>query len=218
MECITNTWKNALQLNIGQDEEGLPQFGDIAYMANAALTDWSWAPLIADFDNDGLKDLFVTNGSRREINNKDFFKEMNKDKDLAEHLYEWVRKMPEERIENVALKNQGDLNFKPISGEWGINFLGWSNGASYGDLDNDGDLDLVVNNIDDLCSIYRNNSRELENTSYLKIGLNGKAGNLYGLGSKITITNDKEIQYQELTLTRGFQSSVEPRIHFGLGS
>ncbi|MBJ6368623.1 VCBS repeat-containing protein [Snuella sp. CAU 1569] len=209
--------KNVLQLNQGQDEKGLPQFGDVSYLADAALTDWSWAPLIADFDNDGLKDFFITNGSRREINNKDFFKEMNKDKDQVKHYYDWVKKMPEEKIENYALKNEGNLNFKAIAKEWGINFLGWSNGASYGDLDNDGDLDLVVSNIDDLCSIYRNNSREQEKTNYLKVKLNGKNGNLFGLGSKITITQDKNIQYQEFTLTRGFQSSVEPLLHFGLG-
>ena len=209
--------KNVLQLNQGQDEKGLPQFGDISYLADAALTDWSWAPLIADFDNDGLKDLFITNGSRREINSKDFFKEMNKDKDQVKHYYDWVKKMPEEKIENFALRNKGDLNFESISQEWGVNFLGWSNGASYGDLDNDGDLDLVVSNIDDLCSIYRNNSRELENTNYLKVKLKGKDGNLFGLGSKVTIAQNENIQYQEFTLTRGFQSSVEPLLHFGLG-
>lgn len=208
--------KNALQMNMGNNSDGLPQFAEISQLAHASLTDWSWAPLFADFDNDGWKDLFITNGSRREINHKDFFKEMNKDKQQAMHYVDWVQKMPEEKVENFALKNHSGLDFEPIAKEWGINFKGWSNGAAYADLDNDGDLELVVNNIDDKSTVYKNNSMENGGNNYLRLKLKGPVGNLIGLGAKITIEQEKGKQYQEFSMTRGFQSSVEPIVHFGL--
>jgi len=217
--------KNALQLNMGINSQGVPQYGEISQIANASLTDWSWAPLIADFDNDGWKDLFITNGSRREINNKDFFIEMNKDKKQAAHFVEWVNKMPAVKVENYALKNAGGLKFDQIASDWGINFKGWSNGAAYADLDNDGDLDLVVNNIDDLSLVYENNATENQGSNYLRFQMIGPAGNKFGLGVKITLMpayrqagKKVQKQFQELTLTRGFQSSVEPILHFGLGN
>ncbi len=207
--------KNALQMNMGMNEDDLPQFGEISQLANVSLTDWSWAPLLADFDNDGWKDLFITNGSRREINGKDFFKEMNKDKTQRAHYLDWVKKMPAEKVENYALKNNGGLSFEPIAKEWGINFKGWSNGSAYADLDNDGDLDLIINNIDDQCILYKNNASDKKENGYLRVKLQGSEKNKFGLGAKVTLKNQGQIQFQELTLTRGFQSSVEPILHFG---
>ncbi len=210
--------KNALQLNMGINSQGVPQFGEVSQLANVSLTDWSWAPLIADFDNDGWKDLFITNGSRREINNKDFFYEMNKDKQKAAHFVEWVNKMPAVKVENYALKNSGGLKFDRIASDWGINFNGWSSGAAYADLDNDGDLDLAINNIDDLSLVYENNATENQGSNYLRIKMIGPVGNNFGLGVKVTLIQKEQKQFQELTLTRGFQSSVEPILHFGLGN
>ncbi|WP_420322220.1 FG-GAP-like repeat-containing protein [Flagellimonas sp.] len=209
--------QNALQMNMGNNPQGLPQFAEVSRLVNASLTDWSWAPLFADLDNDGWKDIFITNGSRREINHKDFFKQMNKDKDQALHYVDWVEKMPEERVENFALKNKGGLSFDPIAKEWGINFKGWSNGAAYADLDNDGDLELVVNNIDDKSILYKNNTVENGSGNYLRIKLNGPPKNRFGFGTKIVLEQQEGIQYQECMVTRGFQSSVETMVHFGLG-
>ena len=208
---------NSLQINMGLNDNGVPQFGEISQLANVSLTDWSWAPLIADFDNDGWKDLFVTNGTRREINNKDFFTEMNKDKQMASRYVDWVNKMPEAKVENYALKNFGGLRFEKVAGDWGLNLNGWSNGAAYADLDNDGDLDLVVNNIDDYTAVYENNAVRKEKSNYLRLEMKGPSGNKFGLGVKVTLIQGSQKQFQELTLTRGFQSSVEPVLHFGVG-
>ena len=208
---------NSLQINMGLNDNGVPLFGEISQLANVSLTDWSWAPLIADFDNDGWKDLFVTNGIRREINNKDFFIEMNKDKQMASRYVDWVNKMPEAKVENYALKNFGGLKFEKVAGDWGLNLKGWSNGAAYADLDNDGDLDLVVNNIDDYTTVYENNAVRKEKSNYLRLEMKGPSGNKFGLGVKVTLMQGSQKQFQELTLTRGFQSSVEPVLHFGVG-
>src|SRR5680860_752507 len=113
-------------------------------MSGVASTDWSWAPLAADFDNDGWKDIFITNGTRREINNKDFFKDLEKDKikGIETPLLEQVRKIPSEKIDNYIFKNTGGFGFEKANEDWGLSFEGFSNGTAYGDLDNDGDLDL----------------------------------------------------------------------------
>ena len=208
---------NSLQINMGLNDNGVPQFGEISQLANVSLTDWSWAPLIADFDNDGWKDLFVTNGTRRELNNKDFFIEMNKDKQMASRYVDWINKMPETKVENYALKNFGGLKFENVAKNWGLNLKGWSNGAAYADLDNDGDLDLVINNIDDPAVVYENNAVRKEKSNYLRLEMKGPPGNKFGLGVKVTLIQGQQKQFQELTLTRGFQSSVEPVLHFGLG-
>ncbi|MBC8770524.1 VCBS repeat-containing protein [Arenibacter sp. BSSL-BM3] len=207
---------NTLQLNMGNDKDGLPRFGDVARMSGLSSTDWSWAPLFADFDNDGFKDVYITNGVRRDINNQDFFKVPKEEMDKLNDL-QLTKKLPFEKIRNFAFKNNADLSFKDIGQQWGIDYEGFSNGVAYADLDNDGDLDLVVNNLDDKSIIYENKASDRKLNNFLRVKMNGPKDNAFGLGCKIWLEDNGETQFQELTLTRGFQSSVEPILHFGLG-
>lgn len=212
--------QNAFQMNNGLSEDGLPHFSDVSRMMGVASTDWSWAGLFADLDNDGWKDIFITNGTRRDINNKDYFNYPNKTtKRLiqTQNLLQLALNMPSEKIDNYALKNNGDLSFSKTTNDWGLNFEGYSNGAAYADLDNDGDLEVIINNIDAPAIIYKNHSIEQYNSNYLRILLRGSDKNQMGLGTKISIDSKGEKQYLEQSLTRGYQSSVDPIIHFGLG-
>ena len=219
--------KNSLQLNNGLNADGYPIFSDISYLSGIANTDWSWACLFADLDNDGYKDIFVTNGSRRDINNKDYFNkieggdvyfgnENNENNEERDNL-ELVNNMPSESIDNYVFRNNGDLTFSTANQEWGLSFEGFSNGATYADLDNDGDLEIIINNIDDEALIFENLTSQKKQNNYIKFELKGPKENPFGLGTKITIEYEGVKQFHELTLTRGFQSSVEPIIHFGLG-
>ncbi|MEM9917977.1 MAG: FG-GAP-like repeat-containing protein [Bacteroidota bacterium] len=216
---------NALQLNNGiLDQEGRQSeltFSEISYLSGVATTDWSWSPLFADLDNDGWKDLLVTNGYRRDVLDKDFKKELKELLKDGKTTYEHIKsKIPGSILPNYVFRNNGDLTFSKQSKEWNLGDLVNSNGAAYADLDLDGDLDLVLNNIDTLAFVYKNNSIEYhpEAGNYLRIKLTSDKPNRLGLGAKISITTaDGLTQYQELSLTRGYQSSVEPILHFGLG-
>jgi hypothetical protein len=205
---------NCLQLNSGFTENGVPKFANISRLTGTSSTDWSWAPLFADFDNDSHKDLFVSNGTRKEINNKDFFKKIGKKEYDKLSLVEKSKQIPTEKIDNFMFKNLGGLEFKKANQDWGIEHKGFSNGAVYADLDNDGDLEIILNNIDEEAVIFQNNAAN----NYLKIQLEGTANNKQGLGSRAFVYADGKQQVQELTLTRGFQSSVAPELHFGLGT
>ncbi|CAL2091669.1 enediyne biosynthesis protein E4 [Tenacibaculum sp. 190524A05c] len=205
---------NCLQLNSGYNENGIPKFSNISRLTGTSSTDWSWAPLFADFDNDGYKDLYVTNGTRREVNNKDFFNKIDGEEFKEVSLLEKTKMIPSEKIDNFMFKNLGGIEFKKVNNDWGISHKGFSNGVAYADLDNDGDLEIIVNNIDEEATIFENTSSVDKN--FLKVQLKGNDKNTFGLGAKVFVYSKDSEQVQELTLTRGFQSSVAPELHFGL--
>ncbi len=206
---------NQLQVNNGNLAKGKPDFSNISKLANISSTDWSWGPLFADLDNDGWKDIFISNGTRREINNRDYFAKIAKDRYSKDSLLAKSLAIPSEKIDNFVYQNNKDLTFRKVNQDWGLEFKGFSNGCVYVDLDNDGDLEIVTNNIDDEASIFENHSANFNNHFTLKF--KGSDKNKYGLGTKAYIFTDSLQQFQELTLTRGFQSSVAPQLHFGLG-
>ncbi|MEM7655194.1 MAG: VCBS repeat-containing protein [Bacteroidota bacterium] len=206
---------NSLQLNRGVDASGQLHFSNACRMAGMSSTDWSWACLFADLDNDGWKDVFITNGIKREVNNRDFINAMKMKINFTQSLdsvsYEDI---PSEPVANFAFRNQGDLTFTETGEGWGLADPGFSHGAVYADLDLDGDLDLVTNNMDAPAGVFRN---EQAGNHSLRIRLQGPAQNPLGIGARVEIHQQGRLQVQHLSLTRGFQSSVEPILHFGLG-
>jgi hypothetical protein len=212
---------STLQLNRGIMQNGLPRFSNAAWIAGVTSTDWSWGALFADYDLDGWKDIFVANGIRRDINNLDFFEklgavEARKGALNKQELLEQVKEMPYKKLTSYLYKNNGDLTFSHCNNEWGIQEEDYSNGAAYADLDNDGDLELIVNNIDQKAVVYKNNAIEKQIGNYLKIAFAGTPMNRMGIGSEVTIWNEGKMQVAELTLSRGYQSSMEPILYFGL--
>ncbi|SDF03821.1 Repeat domain-containing protein [Pricia antarctica] len=226
--------RNMLQLNQGVDDKGIPKFSEIGQLAGVATTDWSWSTLIADFDSDGKKDMFVSNGYLRDYTNKDFMKfEVNEamekirakgkelfdesgKKEFSSLIYELVKKMPSTKIPNYIFKNEGDFTFKKVTELWGFSNPTVSTGAAYADLDNDGDLDLVVNNTNEQVGLYRNNINKQKN-NFLRIKLRGNDKNSHALGAKIWVYSDSVTQFVENYSIRGYQSSVDPILYFGLG-
>ncbi|MGH7475845.1 MAG: VCBS repeat-containing protein [Longimicrobiales bacterium] len=211
--------RNTLQLNRGGG-----RFSDIGYLAGVYATDWSWAALFADLDNDGHKDLFVTNGIYRRPNDLDYVTHVAEaavQASLADGIgrqdLALLERMPQVAIPNHAYRNNGNLTFTDAAEPWGLGQPGFSNGAVYADLNNSGALDLVVNNINAPASIYRNRARELNGHHYLRVRLRGSDRNTAGIGAKVVIRHDGALQMLEQMPTRGFQSSVDPRLHFGLG-
>ena len=212
---------STLYLNRGIVKKNLPFFSSAGWIAGVTSTDWSWAALFADFDLDGWKDLYITNGSRRDMNNADYFNEISKTDGSGKSqdkpdLLKQVKNMPSQPLVNYVFKNNGDLTFTHANKEWNLIEPSYSNGVAYADLDNDGDLELIVNNIDQEAHIYKNNASETKSGNYLKIKFDGPPKNKMGIGSIVTIWHNGKKQFAELTLSRGYESSVEPIIYFGL--
>jgi enediyne biosynthesis protein E4 len=208
--------QNSLQLNNGIFN-GLPVYSNITLMAGVSYTDWSWGGLFADFDNDGYKDLFVSNGVLKDINNQDILANPRNNMYFGGKQKEYRPELfPSTPVHNYMFRNNGNLTFTNKAKEWGFNDPNLSNGVSYSDLDNDGDLDIVISIVNEAAGIYENKAVPKDN-HYLKIKLNGTKVNPFGLGSIVTVKTGNTIQKQELTLTRGYQSSVPATVHFGLG-
>ena len=215
---------NTLQLNRGV-MAGTVRFSEIGSLAGVSATDWSWAPLFADLDNDGYKDLFITTGIYHRPNDLDYFTYVSDPvvqaslrqgtRGLARAL---IRKMPQVPTPNYAFRNNADLTFTNEAHAWGLAEPGFSSGAAYVDLNNSGALDLVVNKLNAPAAIYRNRARELTGNHYLQVVLRGSGANTAGIGAKVVIKQGGTEQMVEQFPTRGFQSSVDPRLHFGLGS
>lgn len=212
--------RNTLQLN---NRNGT--FSEIGELAGVAATDWSWAPLLADFDNDGWKDLYVTNGYRYDVNDGDYFKftldRLNRSVrlDSDESLAYYLQHIPTAPLPNYMFRNAGGLRFEDVSAPWGLAEPSYSTGAAYGDLDRDGDLDLVVSNIDQEAFVLRNETRPADgDRHYLQIALEGPPLNRAGIGARVEVEAGGATQMAEMFTTRGFMSAVEPLLHFGLGA
>lgn len=208
--------RNMLHINNGNGT-----FSETGQLSGISNTDWSWAALFADYDNDGWKDLFVTNGYLRDYTNMDFMKYMGdrlQNRNLMrKDILELVKNMPSSNVTNYIFKNNGNLTFTNTGVNWGINEPSNSNGAAYADLDNDGDLDMIVNNINRPAYIYQNHSNELANNNYLQVSLKGAGKNTQATGTKLILHSEGKKQYLEQMPTRGYQSGVSPVLHFGLG-
>jgi len=218
--------RNTLQLNHGpvRKSNGTKEaiFSEIGQLAGIDATDWSWSALLADYDNDGWKDLLVTNGYRQDITNLDFMvygrqvSRMGTPEAIKKQRLDMLNELPGIKIPNYIYKNLGDLTFEDVTEKWGLGKPTYSNGAVYADLDNDGDLDLVINNIDNKAGVYQNRANKIKKRNYLRIGFAGPQGNREGLGAKVFLKHNGQIQYQYFTPFRGYLSSVEPYLHFGL--
>jgi len=205
--------RNCLQKNLGNGEA----FSEVGLMDGVAATDWSWSPLLADFDNDGIKDLFVANGIKRRPTDMDyisFISDMSVQTALSHGMgYLAVDKMPTGQVHSYVFKGTKSEKFIDKSIAWGIRDTMLSNGAAYADLNNSGRLDLITNNMNHGACIYKNLST---GTHYLSLKFKGRQDNYFGIGAKAYVFSSGQMQYEQLELTRGFQSSVEPKLHFGL--
>ncbi|RWY54284.1 VCBS repeat-containing protein [Mucilaginibacter gilvus] len=217
--------RNTLQLNqgprVGQnDSVGAPIFSEVSFMSGVAQTDWSWAPLITDFDNDGYRDIIVTNGYPRDVTDHDFITFRNNPY-LTATKNQILEQIPQVKIHNYAFKNTGGIKFNDESESWGFAAPTFSSGAAYADLDNDGDMDVIINNIDDEASVYKNNSRQNTGSSnhYINIAFVGPKQNINGIGSWIDIYYNKgRHQVYENSPYRGYLSSIQNMVHFGITS
>jgi enediyne biosynthesis protein E4 len=214
--------RNMLQL--GGSYGGKIRYSEVGQLAGISNTDWSWSALFGDFDLDGYQDLFISNGYMRDYTNMDFLKytfpdEMRKALEAGQKpdLYGMVKKMPSSQVSSYLYRNQGNLTFENVTDKWGMGLPSLSSGAAYGDFDNDGDWDLVINNINQPAFIWQNHAEDLHN-HYLKIRFSGSGANRFGIGAKVVVSAaDGFRQLQELMPVHGFQSSSEPCLIFGLG-
>ncbi len=212
--------RNVLQLN----NQGL-SFSEIGRYSGVSATDWSWGALIMDLDNDGWKDIFVANGIFKDLLDRDYLdlysnpaviQSMIKTEEKA--ILKLIDLIPSVEVPNYTFHNNGDLTFTNLSDTWGMGTPSFSNGAAYGDLDNDGDLDLIVNNVNMPPFVYRNETQGKPNTNFLEVKLKGDGKNTAAIGAEVTLYYNGLLNYQELIPMRGFQSSVEHKLHFGIGA
>lgn len=211
--------RNNLQLNNGDGT-----FSEVGQLAGVHATDWSWGALIFDMDNDGQKDIFVANGIAKDLTDQDFVDFLGDRNTMQQMLNgkvfdykEFTDKISSVPIPNYAYKNEGDLKFSNQAKSWGLEGPGFSNGSAYGDLDNDGDLDLVVNNVNAPLSVYKNKTNEKLKNHFLTIHLKGTGRNLNGIGAKVTVFQRGKIKVLQQMPNRGFQSSSDHQMVFGLG-
>ena len=216
--------RNSLQINQGprpgqNDSVGDPIFSETAFLSGVSQTDWSWCPLITDFDNDGLRDIVVTNGYPRDVTDHDFMTFRSQSFQIASKE-QILSQIPTVKIPNYAFKNNGNIQFADVTKSWGLDVPTFSNGAAYADLDNDGDMDLVISNINDEVLIYKNTSREKDknNSHYLHVKFHGGPKNIDGVGAWADIYYDHgQHQVYENTPFRGYLSTIQNIAHFGLG-
>jgi enediyne biosynthesis protein E4 len=225
--------RNTLQLNNGQSVDNQlvsnkkttkTTFSEISFLSGVSATDWSWAALFADYDNDGDKDLMVTNGFYRDLGNLDYItyqsrlqNPMGRQDAKRDEKLKAIHALENVPLQNYLFENNDNLTFSKRSDEWGFTQKGFSNGAVYADLDNDGDLELILNEFNSEAKIYENKANTLLQNHFLKIKLNGNKPNLDGFGSKISVFSEGKMQFQELQPSRGYESSVSPVLNFGLG-
>ena len=211
--------RNALQLNNGNGT-----FSDISFLSGVSSTDWSWSALWADYDNDGDKDLMVTNGFYRDLGNLDYINyqarlqnPMGRQDAKREEKLKAIKNLENVPLHNYLFENNNDLTLTKRTDDWGFTQKGFSNGACYADLDNDGVLDLIINCFNEEARVYKNNGSELNKNNYLNITLKGNQPNVQGIGSKLWIYTNGKMQFQEFFPYRGYESSMQPMIHFGIG-
>ncbi|MCH7573803.1 MAG: VCBS repeat-containing protein [Candidatus Marinimicrobia bacterium] len=217
--------RNMLHLNRGRNRDGQVRFSEIGLLAGVAATDWTWGVMMVDLDNDGLKDIFISNGIFRDVTNQDYIEFLGQKENIRQIMSgkrvdfsALVEKAPSTPLANYAFHNEGDLTFSNRAEEWGLDMPSFSNGAAYGDLDGDGDNDLIINNVNQPVYVLRNESDSLRHNHYLKVDLIGSGKNSYAIGANVALNlADGQILTLEQMPMRVFQSSVDYGLTFGLG-
>lgn len=218
--------RNTLQLNLGKFPDGRYRFSEIGYLAGIYQTDWSWAPLLMDFDNDGWKDLLITNGYRKDVTNLDYINKIIRETKFGStesnqaYLVNAMNELTDVKLANYVFRNKGDLSFEDKSDDWGLNIPSFSNGTLTADLDNDGDLDVVVNNIDQEVHLYENlmDKRNIDQHHFVTLRFDQQIVESDRIGAKIWVFQPGNNQYFEYSPYRGYKSTVDQDIHVGLGS